>query len=132
VRTEHRRGAVKHYYRAIQRPMIDTERFGELPEATRQHIAGEALHALWGDVRAASASGGFDRPDIHVSRSWLTVDEEGYAEVASLLEETLARLTEIQADAVQRRVDRGHDTGELTTAVALLHFERAPTPPAAE
>ncbi len=112
-------------YRAVARPMLDTEQFARLPLAARRGIFGEILDDLLRHVETASASGGFDRPDAHVSWTPLDLDEDGYGAVAAVMDEALARVIDIQAEVVERRSAGTAGPSAVRTEVGLLHFERA-------
>src|SRR6188768_4571131 len=54
VRTEPRRGAVQHFYRATARPNLDKEQWRTLPSGLRRELSGETLGAVVDDMRAAA------------------------------------------------------------------------------
>jgi DNA-binding transcriptional ArsR family regulator len=124
VRTEPRRGAVEHFYRATARPWFNDTDWAKLPTSTRRGIVGQHLERIGADVLAAAKGGGFDRPDGHVSWTLLALDAEACAAVAVLLNETLERALEIQAESVARH---GPDAEPAIapTELAILHFEPA-------
>src|SRR3954447_12874693 len=43
VRTEPRRGALQHFYRATARPRLDAEQWRTLPAGLRRELAGETI-----------------------------------------------------------------------------------------
>jgi DNA-binding transcriptional ArsR family regulator len=124
VRTEPRRGAVEHFYRATARAWFSDADWALLPKTTRRGIFGQNLKRIGADVVAAADANGFDHVQAHVSYTLLDLDEQGMTEVAELLTETLDRALQIQADAAARRLES--DEESLPTELALLHFERAP------
>lgn len=123
VRTEPRRGAVEHFYRATARAWFSDTDWALLPKTTRQGIFGEYLNRIGADVRGAAESGGFDHLEAHVSYTLLDLDTQGMSDVAELLAETLERALEIQADVASRRAE-SEDGESLATELAMLHFER--------
>src|SRR3954470_979187 len=68
VRTEPRRGALQHFYRATTRPALDEEQWRTLPAGLRKQLAGGTLQALVDDLAAAADAGGFEDPDLVVTR----------------------------------------------------------------
>jgi DNA-binding transcriptional ArsR family regulator len=123
VRTEPRRGAVEHFYRATARAWFSDTDWALLPKTTRRGIFGEYLDRIGADVRGAADSGGFDHLETHVSYTLLDLDARGMTDVSELLAETLERALEIQAEVASRRAES--DDGEsLATELAMLHFER--------
>src|SRR3954453_10811151 len=55
VRTEPRRGALQHFYRAIARPNLDDGQWRTLPASLRGELSGETLSGLVDDLGAAAA-----------------------------------------------------------------------------
>src|SRR6059058_5723954 len=49
VRTEPRRGALQHYYRATARPSLDEDQWKTLPSSLRKELSGETLGAIVDD-----------------------------------------------------------------------------------
>src|SRR5918996_670444 len=81
VRTEPRRGAVEHYYEALEPPLISDDDWAQLPVALRRSLSDSTLGNIADDLRGAAAEGGFDRPNIHISRTAMTLDQEGWDEL---------------------------------------------------
>jgi DNA-binding transcriptional ArsR family regulator len=122
VRTEPRRGAIEHYYRAVVRPFFSDRDWKRLPPSARQGISDATLQLIWEDTSDALDAGTFDRrTDRHLSRSRLVLDEQGWQEVNELLLETMNRVVEIEAESAKRRAGDG-EPGFNTKAV-LMHFE---------
>jgi len=126
MRTEQRRGAVKHFYRATARPMLTDEQWARLPLSTRRELFGQTLDRLWRHVGYAAQHHGFDHPQAHVSWSDFTLDEEGFQELVSLLEKTLEETFAIQANALARLSEAGDDAEEVHTELGIVHFLLSP------
>src|SRR5919197_5803741 len=60
VRTEPRRGALQHFYRATARPTLDEDQWRTLPSTLRRELSSETLAEVVEDVRAASEAGTLD------------------------------------------------------------------------
>ena len=128
VRTTPRRGAIEHHYRAVRRPYFSDEDFAALPLQARRAIGGQQLGRALRDVVAAAESGGFDRPDVHVSWTPLDLDRQAYDELSALHAATLDRALEIQAESLSRSAAGGSPAETLRTQMTILHFVRAPRP----
>src|SRR5262245_32749233 len=50
VRTEPRRGALQHFYRATARPNLDEDQWRTLPSGLRRELSGEAIGAIVDDM----------------------------------------------------------------------------------
>src|SRR6201990_1152596 len=53
VRTEPRRGALQHFYKATARPNLDEDQWRTLPAGLRKELAGESLQDLVDDLESA-------------------------------------------------------------------------------
>jgi DNA-binding transcriptional ArsR family regulator len=122
VKTEPRRGAVEHFYRATERTFFSDSEWEKIPASARKGIVGSVLETVGQDATEALIAGTIDaRTDSHVSRTPLTLDDQGWADVTKLLAETLERAIEIQGEAASRLSDKKGDS--INTKLALLHFE---------
>jgi DNA-binding transcriptional ArsR family regulator len=120
VRTEPRRGALEHFYRAVTRGWFSDDDWARLPRAARRGIVGQSLKRIFSDVTAAVDAGGFDATTSQVTRASLELDERGLQEIQQLLASTVERASQINAESADRRAG----AEGVGTEIALLHFER--------
>jgi hypothetical protein len=120
VKTKQVRGAVEHYYRAVVRPVFSDDDWAELPLSIRKSLAGAVLTEIADDMGAAATEGGFDRDDVHLSRTTLTLDQEGWQELNELLQELGDRALEIQAQSAGRLQADGVRDSEAAALVLML------------
>jgi hypothetical protein len=78
VRTEPRRGALQHFYRATARPSLDEDQWRTLPSSLRRELAGETIAEIVDDLRAASDAGMLEDADVVVTRTPLEFDERAF------------------------------------------------------
>ena len=133
VRTTPRRGAVEHHYRLQARPRISDKAWGQVPEIVKQAMTGAAVEQILSHVHANAATGGFDRPDAHLSRSDFVLDQRGWEEMSDELGRTLARFEKIQA-ASGERLKKANHGGQIKGSLVLAMLEAlaapdAPPPP---
>jgi DNA-binding transcriptional ArsR family regulator len=122
VRTAQRRGAIEHYYRAVRRPFFTDRDWKRLPKSGRQAIADVGLQLIWEDVSAAIEADTFEaRPDRHLSRTPLLVDEQGWGELRDALNKLLEDADRIARRSAQR-LAKGDGEG-IPTRLALMHFQ---------
>jgi DNA-binding transcriptional ArsR family regulator len=122
VKTEPRRGAVEHFYRATERAFFSDSDWAKIPASARKGISGVTLESMGQDVTEAMVAGTIDgRTDTHVSLTGLLVDEKGWKELNGILLETLNRAIEIQEESASRLAD--DKTDAIPTKLAILHFE---------
>jgi hypothetical protein len=124
VKTKQVRGAIEHYYRAVVRPVFSDDDWAELPKSIRKSLAGAVLTEIAEDMTASAAEGGFDRDDVHLSRTTLTLDEQGWRDVSELLQGLHQEALEIQAQSAARLHSDGAQDSE-GAVMALMLFEPA-------
>lgn len=126
VKTEPRRGAVEHYYRATSRAFLTDRDWQQLPDSVRPGLSADLLQIIVDDAVASLEEGTFDRrDDRHMSWTPLTVDEEGWGEMREALAETLQRVLKIQA-ASAKRLGGSPEEG-ISMSVALMGYEVPPS-----
>ena len=121
VRTEPRRGAVEHYYQALEPPLISDSDWAQLPVSLRRSLSDSTLSDIAKDLKAAAKGGGFDRENMHLSRSALVLDQQAWDELSALLASVQERARALQEQSNKRRA-RADDTG-IATALVLMQFE---------
>jgi DNA-binding transcriptional ArsR family regulator len=122
VRTAQRRGAIEHYYRAVRRPFFSDRDWKRLPKSGRQAIADVGLQLIWEDVSAAIEADTFEaRPDRHLSRAPLLVDEQGWGELRDALNKLLDDAERIAKRSAERLANANGDG--IPTRLVLMHFQ---------
>ncbi|HEX7298938.1 MAG TPA: winged helix-turn-helix domain-containing protein [Solirubrobacteraceae bacterium] len=119
-----RRGAVEHLYRTASRPRITADTWEQLPESVKEAMTGAILGQVVHLATAALSHEGFARPDSHISRRPVVVDEEGFGEISAILTKALDDVTAAEERA-GKRLQREDEEGIRATLVAML-FEAAP------
>ena len=121
------RGAVEHFYRAIERPMVSAEQYALLDQGERNSFAREICQLFFADVAAAIASETFSsRPDNMVARAPMLVDEDGWKELSTLYDETLAKTLEVQAQSAERMTKTQEDGMHVEGGIFLFEREMNP------
>jgi DNA-binding transcriptional ArsR family regulator len=122
VKTEPRRGAVEHFYRATERAFFSDDDWAKIPASARKGIDGVILEAIGQDATAAMIEGTIDkRTDTHISRTPLVLDEAGWDELTQILKDTLESAMKIGEESASRLAK---DKSEgIPTSLSLLRFE---------
>jgi predicted transcriptional regulator len=127
VRTEPRRGASEHFYRAAK-PLIVMD-----DEAERMSIEERLAFSCWiiccisGDFAMAVEAGTIDaRTDRHLSRFPLRLDEEGYLDLVSEHNQVFHRTLKIATESRERTVESGKRTMPVAASMGVF-----PIPPLA-
>jgi DNA-binding transcriptional ArsR family regulator len=127
VKTEPRRGAVEHFYRAKHRVIFPDHLWSNIPRAMRQGITREVLGDALDDIGTAVKEGTFDaRDDFHLSWIPALLDLEAWQELKAALIEFEERAMNAQAEASQRLAKSGEEG--LPATFALFGFESARKP----
>jgi DNA-binding transcriptional ArsR family regulator len=128
VRTEQRRGAVEHYFRAVPRSYIGHQDWRKVPRSVRSEVTGASFDTFLNRAAEALQAGKIDdREDTTLNWMSMAVDEVGWAQAAEVLSEALARLQSVHE---QSRHRLGMTGGEATPMiVGLAAFEAAAPEP---
>lgn len=126
VRRKQRRGAIEHYYKAVERPVITSDAWARTPSIVKQAMVRAVLSQVAEHVNAAANSGGFEREDAHLTRSPMVLDAEGWHEVAGRLDALLKDFEDIAARAEKRLAGADHEGAINATAVLMLMESVAP------
>jgi DNA-binding transcriptional ArsR family regulator len=122
VKTEPRRGAVEHYYRATSRAFLTDRDWHELPETVRLGMSADLFQMIVDDVVASLESETFDvRPDRHLSWTPMIVDEKGWLEINGILDGALKEVIRAQ-EASAKRLAKSGDDG-LHASVSMIGYE---------
>jgi DNA-binding transcriptional ArsR family regulator len=120
VKRTPRRGAIEHHYKAVGRPQISDDAWAGTSATVKDAVVGAALGDLGKAVTAAAAAGGFSRPDAHLTRTQVTLDERGWKDLDNELNATLARVQKITDASGKRLAKAGEDGAEPATVVLML------------
>lgn len=124
VKTEPRRGAVEHYYRATARAFLGDSDWATLPASVKPGVSTSVLQLAMENVTEALQAGTFDaRSDRHLSWTPGLVDERGWNEIVDLLANTLEQAIEIQAESTSRLAKSGE--AGIPNTVVLMHYQEA-------
>lgn len=114
------RGAVEHFYRAVERPVVREEAFAEQSIEEREVFTRHILQLHVTDIARAMDEHTFDaRANRAAIRTPMLVDEEGFRELADLHVEMYERTLDIQARSDERRSGT-EDEGIPTISTSML------------
>jgi DNA-binding transcriptional ArsR family regulator len=119
-------GPAGRVYEATTIPCFSDDHYSALPVAIRRAAVAVCLAQFQAVAVSGLESGGFDRDDVHISRTTLTVDPRDWQRVADELAEALERVDAVREDAAARIVP---DDAVQATAVIML-FESGSGDPA--
>lgn len=122
VKTEPRRGAVEHYYRATSRAFLTDRDWHELPKTVREAMSADLFQMILDDVVASLEGEVFDeREDRHLSWTPMVVDEQGWDEITAILADTLKQVLKAQAASVKRLAKSKEDG--VNMSVSILSYQ---------
>jgi DNA-binding transcriptional ArsR family regulator len=125
-----RRGAIEHYYTATVRPKITDEGWAALPSILKGAVIGGGLQQAVSHIAAAVEYGGFDRDDIHFSRTAGRLDAEGWQAIERELVSVLERIEGL-VEASEARIAADPQL-EADDATALMMLFAGPSRKATE
>lgn len=121
VKEEPVRGAVAHFYKAAERPILSESEWQQLPPEVRTAISIYGWDLLIDDVSEAVESGTFDsRADRHLSRASILLDSEGFNRLSGLMEELVESVISEEAAAAKRMNESGEKPLHAVAATALF------------
>ena len=122
VKTEPRRGAVEHFYRATDRAFLSDSDWAKIPASARKGISGSIIESIGQSATDALAAGKIDsRSESHISDTPLLLDEQGWKDLNKVLADVVKSSTAIQKEAA-KRMGKDKKAG-LQTKLAIMHFE---------
>ena len=120
--TEPRRGAIEHYYRAVERAFIPSHMAKYIPKSGQHIIGSDILKEIDKDVGDSLKAGQFfARDDWHASFTPADLDNQGCKDAEKLGDEFVERFLAIAGESAERRSE-SKDGGEHipVTAAALV------------
>ena len=122
ARTVQRRGFDEHFYEPAGPAFhIDDDEWMKLPVGIRTSFSGEMLQQITNTFVEALEAGSFDARNRHLTRTWLTLDEQGWRELMRLLLRTLDRIQAIQGRSLER--SKGSSETSISVEVVVAAFE---------
>ena len=120
VGTRPKRGTIEHFYTARPRSFVGHQDWRRVPLSIRAGVTNEALRTFVARVGAAIDAGTIDsREDTTLNWMPVTVDEEGWREIAEILDRALR---EVMAVAATSRERLGEADG-IPVVTGLAAFE---------
>jgi DNA-binding transcriptional ArsR family regulator len=111
-----RRGSIEHRYRAAYQTLSD-EQYAEMTDEERASYSRNIYCFAAADASCAFSSGSFAaRPDHHISRTTMQVDEEGWDELRDQFYNHMKEVERIKSEASERL----EETGARGTSVAVF------------
>ena len=125
VRKRQRRGAIEHLYQANGRVRVSDRAWGQVPGIVKTAMVDATLEQVGRYVEQSAAMGGFERPEAHMSRQPMRLDEKGWKDLSTAVAELLQRANAIEAES-QKRLEQSDHEGELEAGIVMMLFEGAP------
>ena len=113
------RGATQHFYRALERPRISDEAWGNAAPIVKQAMIGATIEQIHQYVTNSAGAGGFDRADAHITRTALRLDAKGWEQLARRCHKLLEDVAKIE-EGVAKRQTRANRSPEDLESVGLV------------
>lgn len=126
VDTAQRRGATEHFYKANPEAFVGGPHWRKVPRAVRGGVSAATLQTFLDKAIAALEAGTLDGRDDTVFR-WmpLHLDEEGFQEVVSILEEATKLMLAAHVRSQDRLSEKNCEEDTVSTVVGMAAFETA-------
>jgi DNA-binding transcriptional ArsR family regulator len=119
------RGAVEHFYRAVERPWFDEDCWSQFAPEVKRAISSYGVDLVVQDAARALRSGTFDSRDArHLSRAPMLLDEVGFSNINKIFDQALDAVLAEQAASDERR--RASREKGIPTIAAMACFEVPP------
>lgn len=127
VKTEPRRGAVEHYYSAVERIIVPEGMSAELPKSSRLELLGKIIRDAERDIHEAlKAATFYEREDFHADWVPMDLDNQGCEDFHARADEFLEDILKIGSDSANRIAEER--TEAIPVSVALFGFVAARSP----
>jgi len=126
TRTEPRRGAIEHYYRATEKTLLPAKAWRKVKKGLRAVVGAGQASDLFDDLAEALKAGKLQGTQDHISRTPLVLDAEGKRNVKAIAERATKEVEDEQ-QAVSKRMEKADGNGGKACGYtfALLAFEAA-------
>ncbi len=115
------RGAVAHFYKAVERPLFSASEAEQLPLEVQKAFSAYSWDLLIEDASEAIEKGTFNsRPDWHLTRTPILVDSKGFARLSKAMDELLEMVFEEQTASAVRLNESSEEPIRATAATALF------------
>jgi Helix-turn-helix domain len=114
------RGSTKHYYRAIDRHVVDQPEWEELGLADRDGVAAGSMQPLVDDFERAARDEAFRDPDgdFHLTRIPIqSLDAQGFGELRASYMRLYKKTYEIEAAAAERMKTSGERGSKVSAGL---------------
>lgn len=126
TRTEPRRGAVEHYYRASAKTLLPASAWRRLKKGLRAVVGAGLASDLFNDLADALKAGKLQGEHDHIARTPLVLDAEGQRNVKAIAKRATEDVEDEQRTAATRMAKaNGNGDKAVGYTFALLAFEAA-------
>lgn len=123
VRAEPRRGALEHYFKAVERPIVTAEEAAEWTQEQREEFTRYIISCVARDIGLAMEHRTLDADEHierHVTRTPLLLDSRGFSDLLAAYMKVFNRAYEIQAESDQRRAKTGEEGLPVSSVLATI------------
>jgi hypothetical protein len=126
TRTEPRRGAVEHYYRASAKTLLPAKAWRRLKMGLRAVVGASQASDLFNDLAEALKAGKLQGEHDHITRTPLVLDADGERNVKAIAERATREVENEQRATAERMEKANGDGGQASGyTFAVLAFEAA-------
>ena len=116
-------------YKAAGRVRVSDSAWAQVPSIVKEAMVGASLEQTMQYVGQALVDDGFDRPESHISRQPMKLDEQGWRELSRELAGLLDRANEIENESQARLGGDGGAEIAFGVGLVMMLFESASAAP---
>ena len=125
VKKRPRRGAIEHMYRASGPVRVSNRAWSQVPSIVKEAMIDASLEQAMRYAELGMVNGGFERPEAHMSRQPLRLDEQGWRDLADAVGDLIERADAIEQESQGRLSQDGGQESQLDAGLVMMLFEAA-------
>jgi DNA-binding transcriptional ArsR family regulator len=123
MKTTPRRGAVEHYYRALERVFMPSSITKQFPKSAQRGMYMDTLEDANMDLVASIKTGRFDeRPDYHVSYTPVDLDDLACQEAEKLADKFVEDFIRLSEESANRRANGENEGEHIPTSATVFVY----------
>lgn len=125
TRTEQKRGAIEHFYRAVPESYIGHRLWRQVPRTLRGSTIVISLESFVDKLLAALKAGAVDRDETSLGAVTLALDDAGHEAAVGIVQDALSQLKAVDRQSRERATKGGSPLVPVMGAVALFQVAKS-------
>ncbi len=114
-------GAIQHIYRATERALVSMEEWEQMHPGEAMGFIAEVMQMILNDYLASERAEIIGKdPDFHLTRTPISIDQEGLEEGLEIFENARLAMVEVERRSAERSRESGGTTFPASSALGLF------------